>query len=360
MKEKVGSPRYLNPKCKRKSWDTTETHFSVATNQEHMNSLPGWLQNYLGPSKHCGSIRPRVSQLVPCWFPVPCVNTFLFWPHVSIVCYIWHTGSQLTHAAHVFEFWFSSWPWFRLRCYGHPLWEHNGWKARCFSRNWYTLKRRSRRVLLNAVSNSSHIPTNTEQLVAMYSRWRMSSFFRSLIPRESEFFFWASRNPQFSSGKQIRPPKENRQLQRKSLKRNIVRDASWRTRRSLCLKHDQRWICKNQGSKAQTRFSVNQGRRYARTWKRSHNHLVSRVPWSWVIWWQNRNMRRRLHTFSSPEDEHVRSAVFLRFPCEHYHMVMFYLGQSYLGQFLLRPVLLGQVLLRPILLRPGLLRPSAT
>ena len=213
--EGKGSPRYLNPKCKRKSWDTTETHFSVATNQEHMNSLPGWLQNYLGPSKHCGSIRPRVSQLVPCWFPVPCVNTFLFWPHVSIVCYIWHTGSQLTHAAHVFEFWFSSWPWFRLRCYRHPLWEHNGWKARCFSRNWYTLKRRSRRVLLNAVSNSSHIPTNTERLVAMYSRWRMSSFFRSLIPRESEFFFLSIEKPtiffwqadQASQGEQTAPTK---------------------------------------------------------------------------------------------------------------------------------------------------------
>ena len=56
----------------------------------------------------------------------------------------------------------------------------------------YTLKRRSRRVL-NAVSSSSHIPTNTERLVAMYSHLRKSSLdtnvFRSLILRESEFFF---------------------------------------------------------------------------------------------------------------------------------------------------------------------------
>ena len=32
-----------------------------------------------------------------------------------------------------------------------------------------------------------------------------------------------------------------------------------------------------------------------------------------------RNTRRRLDTFSSPEDEHARSAVLLRFPCEQYH-----------------------------------------
>ena len=33
----------------------------------------------------------------------------------------------------------------------------------------------------------------------------------------------------------------------------------------------------------------------------------------------NRNTSRRLYTFSSPEDEHARSAVLLRFPCEQYH-----------------------------------------
>ena len=33
----------------------------------------------------------------------------------------------------------------------------------------------------------------------------------------------------------------------------------------------------------------------------------------------NRNTRRRLDTFSSPEDEQSRSAVLLRFPCEKYH-----------------------------------------
>ena len=33
----------------------------------------------------------------------------------------------------------------------------------------------------------------------------------------------------------------------------------------------------------------------------------------------NRNTRRRLDTFSSPEDEHARSAVLSRFPCEQYH-----------------------------------------
>ena len=32
----------------------------------------------------------------------------------------------------------------------------------------------------------------------------------------------------------------------------------------------------------------------------------------------SRNTRRRLGTFSSPEDEHARSAVLLRFPCEQY------------------------------------------
>ena len=33
----------------------------------------------------------------------------------------------------------------------------------------------------------------------------------------------------------------------------------------------------------------------------------------------NRNTRRRLGTFSSPEDEHARSAVLLRFPCKQFH-----------------------------------------
>ena len=33
----------------------------------------------------------------------------------------------------------------------------------------------------------------------------------------------------------------------------------------------------------------------------------------------SRNTRRRLDTFSSPEDEQARSAVLLRFPCEQYH-----------------------------------------
>ena len=33
----------------------------------------------------------------------------------------------------------------------------------------------------------------------------------------------------------------------------------------------------------------------------------------------NRNTRRRIDTFSSPEDEHARSAILLRFPCEQYH-----------------------------------------
>ena len=33
----------------------------------------------------------------------------------------------------------------------------------------------------------------------------------------------------------------------------------------------------------------------------------------------NRNTRRRLDTFSSPEDEQARSAVLLRFPCEQYN-----------------------------------------
>ena len=36
----------------------------------------------------------------------------------------------------------------------------------------------------------------------------------------------------------------------------------------------------------------------------------------------NTNTRHRLDTFSSPEDEHARSAVLLRFPCEQYHKGM--------------------------------------
>ena len=34
----------------------------------------------------------------------------------------------------------------------------------------------------------------------------------------------------------------------------------------------------------------------------------------------NRNTRRRLDTFTSPEDEQARSVVLLRFPCEQYHI----------------------------------------
>ena len=41
----------------------------------------------------------------------------------------------------------------------------------------------------------------------------------------------------------------------------------------------------------------------------------SHDPWSFD---DNRNTRRRLDTFSSPEDKHARSAVLLRFPCEQY------------------------------------------
>ena len=36
----------------------------------------------------------------------------------------------------------------------------------------------------------------------------------------------------------------------------------------------------------------------------------------------NRNTRRRLDTLSSPEDEHARSAIVLRFPCEQCHTGM--------------------------------------
>ena len=44
----------------------------------------------------------------------------------------------------------------------------------------------------------------------------------------------------------------------------------------------------------------------------------------------NRNTRRRLDTFSSPEGEHARSAVLLRFPCEQYHGGV----STWLGKFL--------------------------
>ena len=36
----------------------------------------------------------------------------------------------------------------------------------------------------------------------------------------------------------------------------------------------------------------------------------------------NRNTRRRLDTFSSPEDEQARSAILLQFPCEQYRKVV--------------------------------------
>ena len=41
----------------------------------------------------------------------------------------------------------------------------------------------------------------------------------------------------------------------------------------------------------------------------------------------SRNTRRRLDTFSSPEDEQAQSAVILRFPCEQYHTGIIELDQ---------------------------------
>ena len=48
----------------------------------------------------------------------------------------------------------------------------------------------------------------------------------------------------------------------------------------------------------------------------ANGSIGSRGPGSFV---DNRNISRRLDTFSSPEDEHARSAVLLRVPCEQYH-----------------------------------------
>ena len=108
--------------------------------------------------------------------------------------------------------------------------------------------------------------TSTERLVAMNSHRGKSSLdanvFRSLILREREVFLLSVEKPTiFVNGKQIRPPKVNRQLWRKSLKWNIIRDCFLKNRRSFCcLKHGPRWICKNQGSKAQTGLALRESR----------------------------------------------------------------------------------------------------
>ena len=71
-----------------------------------------------------------------------------------------------------------------------------------------------------------------------------------------------------------------------------------------------------------TAASVSSGSGSARSWNvlghsdgsTATGSLGSRGPGSSD---DNRNTRRRLETFSSPEDEHARSAVLLQFPCEH-------------------------------------------
>ena len=70
--------------------------------------------------------------------------------------------------------------------------------------------------------------------------------------------------------------------------------------------------------------SVSSGSGSARSWNTlghsdgstATGSLGSRGPGSSD---DNRNTRRRLDTFSSPEDKQARSAVLLRFPCEQYH-----------------------------------------
>ena len=70
--------------------------------------------------------------------------------------------------------------------------------------------------------------------------------------------------------------------------------------------------------------SVSSGSGSARSWKElghtdgatATGSLGSHGPRSSD---DNRNTRRKLDTFSSPEDEQARSAVLLRFPCEQYH-----------------------------------------
>ena len=183
----------------------------------------------------------------------------------------------------------------------------------------YTLKRRSRRVILNDVSSSSHIPTNTERLVAMYSHWRMSSLdvFRSLIPRESEFFFEHRETHDFLQWQ------ADQAAQGEQAALSKICEAEYHTR--LPLEEQKKPL-----SEARSEMNLQESRVESadRALRESRPQVWSdivtvpqplglRVPWPGVIWWQNRDTRRRLHTFSSPGDEHVRTAVFLRFPCEH-------------------------------------------
>ena len=80
----------------------------------------------------------------------------------------------------------------------------------------------------------------------------------------------------------------------------------------------------------------------ARSWKKfghgdgstATGSLGSHGPGSSV---DNRNTRRRLDTFSSPEDEHARSAVLLRFPCEQYHTGITKWSTSVRLEFVSRP-----------------------
>ena len=80
--------------------------------------------------------------------------------------------------------------------------------------------------------------------------------------------------------------------------------------------HKLFWFCLVQVSTAHSSGSGS-----ARSWKVLGHGDGSTAPGSHGQGSSDdsRNTRRRLDTFSSPEDEHARSAVLLRFPCEQYH-----------------------------------------
>ena len=205
MKEKADSPKYSNPKCKKKSWKHHKNSYIGSQKKKEQMIFFAWsylLQSYLGPSEYCGSINKRVSTvgflLVSCSL---CLHIFALASCLN--------RASLIHLAHRFL----SHPCSsRLRILVLPIALDLTSMVLAPSlgaqrmKSSYSLKRRSRRIL-NVVSSSSHIPNEYRAICGdvltlekVKSRYKcfsgVSSWKRE---KEKGLLYCASRNPRFSS-----------------------------------------------------------------------------------------------------------------------------------------------------------------
>ena len=182
-------------------------------------------------------------------------------------------------------------------------------------------------------------------------------FFSGVLFRERvrEFFFWASRTHDFLQWQ------ADQAAQGEQAALSKICEAEYHTR--LPLEEQKKPL-----SEARSEMNLQESRVESadRALRESRPQVWSdivtapqplglRVPWPGVIWWQNRDTRRRLHTFSSPGDEHVRSAVFLRFPCEHHHTgVMNWINSVWKSPTCQPMTSLSEFIAKQVLCQPGL------